>query len=165
MPTNDTTLILARWRAQLHDVGCSPLDFLDLVQTSVEETLFPGIEFSNVLRREGSFFSLDRVYLRIRHDRLYFDVSAFVAGRTLSVSYWLHEDPPGLRDLFSEIPGLGAVLTHVLDRPTYYRVDAIETVQHLIHGAILSVCDRLAEETRNPVLPDEERQPVWEAIW
>lgn len=164
MPTDDAP-ILARWRAQLHDVACSPLDFLDLVQTAVQETLFPGIEFSTIVRREGSFLSADRIYLRIRHDRLYFDVSAFVAGRNLSVSYWLHEDPPSLTDLFSEIPGLGAVLTHVLDRATYYRVDAIETMQHVVHDAILSVCDRLAAEARNPVLPNPERQAIWEAIW
>lgn len=164
MPT-DNFPILARWRAQLQDAACSPLDFLDLVQTAVEETLFPGFDFTYVVRREGSFLSADRVYLRIRHDSMYFDVSAFIAGRTLSVSYWLHEDPPGITDLFSEIPGIGAVLTHVLDRATYYRVDAIETMQHVVHDAILSVCDQLAEEARNPILPANERQATWEAIW
>ena len=164
MPMDDHQ-ILARWRAQLRDVECSPLNFLDLVGTAVEETLFPDIHLSNVLRREGAFFSADRVYLRIRHQRLYFDVSAFVAGRVLSVAYWLHEDPPGLRELFSEIPAMRAVLSHLLERPTYYRVDAIETFQHVIHDAILSVCDQLADERRNPLLPNEERQPVWEEIW
>ncbi len=163
--SSDEHEILARWRAQLHDVECSPLNFLDLTRTAVEETLFPDIHFSNALRREGSLFSPDRIYLRIRHHRLYFDVSAFVAGRVLSVAYWLHQDPPGLRELFSEIPGMRGVLSHLFERPTYYRVDVIETFQHVVHDAILSVCDRLAEETRNPLLPDRERQPVWEEIW
>ncbi len=163
MPSDDQ--ILARWRVQMPNLPCSPLDFLHLVQSAVDETLFPDVEFSNVLRREGAFFSPDRIYLRIRHHRLYFDVSALVAGRCLSVAYWLHEDPPGLRELFSEIPGVGAVITHVLDRPTYYRVDLIETFQHSVHDAILGVWDRLAEETRNPLLPPDERQPIWEEIW
>ncbi len=163
MPRDD--LILARWRAQLQDVACSPLAFLDLVHGAVEDTLFPDIEFSEILRCEGAFFSPDRVYLRIRHHRLYFDVSAFVAGRCLSVVYWLHEDPPGLRDLFSEIPGVGTVIWHVFEPPTYYRVDFIETFQHVVHDAILSVCDSLAEELRNPLLPEGERQPIWEEIW
>ena len=164
MPKHDETM-LSRWRVQLDDVDCTPLGFLERVRTAVEGTSFPGLEIATVMRREGSVFTHDRAYLRIRYHRLYFDVAALVAGRVLSVGYWLHADPPGVTELFSEIPVIGAVLNHLIDRPTYYRVDLVETFQHVVDNAVRAVCDDVVEEARDRVLPDEDRLPVWHRIW
>ena len=164
MPNRNHRL-LARWRAQLDDVDCTPLGFLDRVRTAVEDSSFPDVEIAAVMRREGSVFSHDRAYLRIRYHRLYFDVTAVVTGRILGVSFWLHKDPPGVLELFSEIPGVGGVLRHVFDRATYYRVDILETFQHMVNDAVRTVCDQVVDEARDHLLPDEDRQPVWHRIW
>ncbi len=164
MPTKDHP-ILARWRAQLAGINCSPLAFFALVQDAISEAAFPQVEFSDVVHREGGLFTADRIYLRVRHRDMYFDVSAFVAGRYLVVGYWLLQDPPGVRDLLAEIPGIAFVVDRAIVPATYYAVDAIEAFQHAVHDAILRVCDDLSNWHNTSLLTEEQRQPIWEDIW
>lgn len=164
MPPVDDQL-LARWRAQLTGINSSPLRFFELVEEAIAEATFPDIEFRDVVHREGGWLTYDRIYLRIRHRTLYFDVSAFVAGHYLVVGYWLLHDAPGIRDLFAELPAIGFVVDRALAPTTYYSVDLIETFQHVVHDAILRVCDDLSNGAEAPVLAEEDRQPIWEAIW
>lgn len=157
--------IVARWRGELHGVDCSPLQFFERVAQAVEETGFPNIRFSEARRREVGFFSAERIYFRIRCEQLFFDVSAFVAGRTLVVGYWLHVDHPGLFELFSEIPGVGFLLDHLVRPATYYRVDLIQSFQHAVHDSIIHVMDELAERNGIDLLPENDRHPVWNEVW
>ena len=157
--------ILARWRASLHDVDCTPLEFFALVREGVEASELPGLSFSEITRAEGGLFSPGRIYFRIRCDRLFFDISAFVAGRALAISYWLHEDLPGVRELFSEIPPLGFLIESVIKPATYYKVDLLETFQHAVHDAIIGIFDELSQRNGAPLLPDDLRQPIWEEVW
>lgn len=157
--------ILARWQTQLIGVSCTPLAFFEEVEDAVRECEFPDTSFSQITRREGGSFSARRVYLRIRFDRLFFDVSAFVSGGSLVVGYWLHEDLPGISDLFSEIPGIGFLLEQTMNSATYYRVDYFEHFQRAVHDSILHVVDELSERNGTALLSEAARQPIWDEIW
>lgn len=163
--SNTDGSILARWQGKLENVHCSPLEFFEMMQVSVLEKELPNLTFSRIVRREGGWFSPRRIYLRIRYQRLYFDISAFVVGSAICIGCWLHEDAPGVADLFSEIPGLGFLIDRTTRAATYYTVDFIEHFQRTIHDSILQVVDELSEETGMENLSDEARQPIWEEIW
>ncbi len=156
--------ILARWQIRLNGTACSPLEFFESVQASVMEKELPNISFSQITRREGRWLSPKRIYLRISCQKLFFDVSAFVAGHCLVVGWWLHKDPPGVGDLFSELPGIGSLLEKTT-RASYYSVDFIEHLQRTIHESILQVADAISVENESAPVPDEIWQPVWDEIW
>ncbi len=163
--TNIDGQILARWQGSLEDACCTTLMFLEMVQDTILEKELSNISFSYITRREGGWFSPERVYLRIRCKRLYFDTSAFVAGNSLIVSWWLHRDAPGVADLLSELPGVGHILEKTTRAATYYTVDYIEYFQRSVHESIIQSLDNLSEQNELPYLPETEGQPVWEEIW
>lgn len=157
--------ILARWQTTLELNVCSPLEFYERVENELLESELPDLQFSNVTRNEGGWFSSHRTYLRIRYQRLYFDVSAFVGGRFLIVGWWLHLDSQGITDLFSELPILGFLLEKITQPDTYYRVDYLEFFQRSVHDSILRVVDEQREQNGFPLLNAEARIPIWEEIW
>lgn len=157
--------ILARWQTSLENVVCSPLEFYELVEHSLIESELPNLSFSQITRNEGGWFSPRRVYLRIRYQRLYFDVSAFVGGNALIVGWWLQEDAPGVTDLLAEIPGFGFLMEKTTRAATYYKVDFIEHFQRTVHASVLQTVDKLSEANGLSYLPDKTRVPIWEEIW
>lgn len=162
---NSAGNILARWQTAQENVACSPLEFYEMVENSLTESELPSISFSQTTRNEGGWFSPRRIYLRIRYQKLYFDVSAFVVGSSLIISWWLHEDASGVTDLLAEIPGLSFLIEKTTRTATYYKVDYVEYFERTVHAAILRVIDELSEENGLSFLPDEARVPVWEEIW
>ena len=157
--------ILARWQTALENAACSPLEFFGRVENAIMEQEIPNLSFSQITRRQGNLFSPRRIYLRIRHQKLYFDVSAFVVGRSLIVGWWLHETQPGVAELLAELPGFGAFMERIIGPATYYSVDYIEYFQRAVHDSVLRVVDELSEENGFAVLPEADRQPIWEEIW
>lgn len=164
MPHSDGN-ILARWQTTLEMGVCSPLEFYEMIENSLTECELPNLQFSRITRNEGGWFSPRRVYLRIRWQRLYFDVSAFVVGNSLIVGWWLHQDSPGVGDLLSEISIFSFLMEKTTRAATYYTVDYVEFIQHAVHNSMLQVVDELREENGLGYLPDEARVPVWEEIW
>lgn len=164
MPNSDEN-ILARWQTSFENVVCSPLEFYESVENSLTECELPNLRFSQVTRNEGGWFSPRRVYLRIRYQRLYFDVSAFIAGNSLIVGWWLHENAPRVGDLLSEIPIFSFLMEKTTRAATYYTVDYVEYFERTVHASILRVVDDLSEQNGLAILPAEARVPVWEEIW
>ena len=164
MPRSDGQL-LARWRASVPAGEYTPLEFYSRVEEKLAEAEFDRLRFSEVARRERGLFAPRRVYLRIRCDHLFFDLSAFVAGNRLTVGYWLHADHPGIADLFSEVPGMRFAIDAFTGPATYFRIDFLEAFQHLVHDTILSVLDEMSEESGEVMLAGQERVPLWEEIW
>lgn len=164
MPDTDGN-ILARWQATLENAACSPLQFYDRVLHSLTRCELPDLQFSQISRSEGGWFSPRRTYLRIRYQKLYFDVSAFIAGNAMVAGWWLHLDAPGVADLLTELPVFGFLMEKTTRAGTYYSVDYIEYIQRAVHDSILRVVDELREETGLTCLPDAARVPIWEEIW
>lgn len=157
--------ILARWQTILENVEYSPLEFFDRIENSLMESGLPDLSISRIIRNEGGWFSQRRIYLRVRYQKLYFDISAFVVGSSLIISWWLHEDLSGVTDLLAEIPFFGFLIEQTTRAATYYAVDFIEYFQRAVHDSVLQIVDKLSEETGLMLLPEEQRQPLWEEIW
>lgn len=157
--------ILARWQTILGNVACTPLGFYEMVENSLMGRELPNLQFSRVTRNEGGLFSPRRLYLRIRYQRLYFDVSAFVAGDSLIVGWWLHLNASGVMDLLAEIPIFSFLMEKTTRAATYYTVDYIEYFERTVHASVLRVVDELSEENGIAFLPDEARVPKREEIW
>lgn len=162
---NSNGNILARWQTILEANVCSPLEFYQMVENELIESELPDLQLLNVTRAESGWFSPRRTYLRIRYQRLYFDVSAFMGGRFLIVGWWFHQETQGIADLFSEIPILRFLLERTTRSATYYRVDYLEFVQRSVHDSILRVVDGLRGQNGLPLLSAEARIPVWEEVW
>ena len=157
--------ILARWQTALENTACSPLEFYERVEQSLAERELPNLQFAQITRSEGGWFSPRRIYLRIRYQNLYFDISAFVVGSSLIVGWWLHEDSSGVSDLLTELPGFGFLIERTIRAATYYSVDYLEYLQKAVHDSVLHVVDELSEENGLALLTDENRQPIWEEVW
>lgn len=164
MPKPDGN-ILARWQTSLANTACSPLEFFNRVETSLIEGELPDLKISQINRREGGWFTPRRIYLRASYQKLYFDISSFVAGSSLVVGWWLHKDLPDVFDLLAEIPCLGFLIEKTTSAATYYTVDFIEYFERSVHNTILQVIDELLEESESAFLPDEARKPIWEELW
>lgn len=158
------TQLLARWSGSIRDTTCSPLEFYGRLEEEILASGLASIKFSQFRRREGGIFSPLRIYFRIQCERLYFDLCAFIFGRSLVVSYWLHVERYGVVDLLEEIPGVGFLIESTIRPATYYSVDVIEHFQHEVHGAVMHVIDELSVND-GARLPPDARQPIWEQIW
>lgn len=137
--------LLSRWQSALDIAACSPLEFYDLVADELASRDLPGLRFSYCQRKEGGWFSPKRRYLRVRFEKLYFDISASVVGKSLVVSWWLHKDLPGVTDLFAEIPGLGMLINRTVRATTYFHVDLIEHLQTTVHSVVVRVLSELSD--------------------
>lgn len=157
--------ILGRSAALIRDPAGTPLEFLDLVEELVRASQLTGLEYSRVGRREGGPFSPRRIYLRIRLERMFFDVTAFVSGNALSVSYWLHKDLPGVTDLLCEIPVLGFLIQLARGDSTYFRVDDIETTQRMIDDAFSLAVEEFTTMKRSAELPPLEDAGETRKLW
>jgi len=137
---------ISRWTGQILPTRVSPLDFYERIRILLLETNFPGMEFARVTRRERGWLSAKRTYLRIRYNTLFFDICAFPLGGRLMVSWWLHCDPPGIVDLFTEIPVVGFLLKGTIKAATYMGVDRNAAFQHSVDQAIRQVVNELIED-------------------
>ncbi len=164
MPNRNVN-ILARWQTVIESVACSPLEFFDRIENSLTECELPNLSISQIIRSEGGWFSQRRIYLRVRYQKMCFDISAFIIGGCLIVGWWLHEDLSGVTDLLAEIPLFGFLIENTTRAPTYYAVDFIEYFQRVVHDSVLRIVDELSEENGFALLPEENRQPLWEEIW
>lgn len=81
--------VLSHWLFSAEDLNASALELYDAVEAALRARQVPGVSFSRVLQREGGLLSARREYLRVRRERLAFDIGAAPFGRTFFVSVWL----------------------------------------------------------------------------
>ncbi len=157
--------IIAHWETSIRGGALTPRVLLDRIETALREQEIDRIHFSYIVRPERGLFSARRLYLRIRFDRLFFDVSAFVNGDGLTVSYWLHREWPGLEELFGEIPVIGFLIERAAGRATYYHVDRITALQRLVHESIGRIVADAALDKPGDVLPGPGNVAIRDDIW
>lgn len=160
MPNPNGT-ILSHWHISLENVMCSPLDFYQSVIDLIEQKGFPNINFTEITRNEGGWFSRhQRIYLRVRQNHLFFDICAFPMGNSFTISSWLQEGSPGTIDLFSEIPILGYVIEKTIHASNFYTVDTVMSFQRMVHNSVLQIVDELTDDFEMERIPNQFRQPI-----
>lgn len=148
-------VLLTRWTSVLSHPQISPLEFYALVAERTAASEISKLKFSYFARREGGWFSARRIYLKISHGQLFFDLCAFRHADLLVLSYWLHRKKGGIIELLMEVPPARFIIERTIRTATYFDVDYIEFVQRTIHNSILEVVNELTVERDQVFLPAE----------
>jgi hypothetical protein len=105
---------LGHWNAFFDDFATSPLDFYKEVETAVAARGLPDVTISRVEYRQAGVLSDRREYLRVRRERLVFDICAAPYGKGFFFSWWFLDYPASWAKAFvillALLGGLGALL-------------------------------------------------------
>ena len=138
--------VAQRWRSgspkvtgetELHeDFQASPKYFYELVEKALERRKVPELTFSRVYYREGWIFSAKREYLRIKREKIVFDICCAPFGTGLFISIWLVEYPESNNPI--------SRLFRWFFRPiTYYRADTIAMYRLSVKSAVAEATKQL----------------------
>jgi hypothetical protein len=83
--------IISHWYNLIGSFTYSTQDYYQQIEAAVSQLQIPDLKVSRVEWKEGGMFSAKREYLRIRRDRLVFDVCGAPFGTGYFVSWWLGE--------------------------------------------------------------------------
>lgn len=86
--------VFSHWHHPVSNFQTSTQDFYAAVEQALAPHRIPGIELSRVEWKEGGAFSEKRQYLRVKREKLVFDVCAAPFGADYFFSWWLAEIPP-----------------------------------------------------------------------
>lgn len=70
------SVVRAHWYAPMLDYETNVAEFYVSIETEIKGRNFPGVEVSRIAFKEGGLLSNAREYLRIRRERILFDVGA-----------------------------------------------------------------------------------------
>jgi hypothetical protein len=86
--------VFSHWHHPVANFSTSTQDFYASVEQALAPHQVPGIETSRIEWKEGGALSANRQYLRIRREKLVFDICAAPFGADYFFSWWLAEIPP-----------------------------------------------------------------------
>lgn len=89
--------LINHWFVLLDDFSASTTEFYDTITRELDSQRMPGLEISTVEIPEGGSLSNSRVYLRMRRERLFFDVCSAPFGTSWFFSCRFGEIPMKLR--------------------------------------------------------------------
>lgn len=91
------TPVISHWHKLVDGFEASPLEYYAAVEEAVRAREIPEAHISRVEYREGGILSPVRLYLRVRHRGLAFDICGAPYGRGFFFSSWLVEKKPEVR--------------------------------------------------------------------
>jgi len=83
--------VIAHWPHLIEGFEFSSQEFYALVEKALCERQIPQAEFTRIELPEGGLLSAKRTYLRVRRERLIFDICAAPFGTGFFVSTWFWE--------------------------------------------------------------------------
>lgn len=156
---------ISSWNHLVHDIPCTPREFLDRVVVLIESRNVPQVRIQWVTHGRGSLGR--RRYLRVSHRETYMDIGAFPYGDGFALS-WVHQSRRSndlaarvlgfFISLYSLIPWMRETNKKVLrpmqgwiskDRRTIYHKDDEIMFQKIIHECIVAVLMDLTSERGN----------------
>jgi hypothetical protein len=93
MPRHSDGVVLSNWHTLFENFSTSTQDFYRAVEEAVDRRDLPDVEISRVLWSEGGVGSAKREYLRIRRQRVVFDICSAPYGNGHFFSWWLAKVP------------------------------------------------------------------------
>lgn len=88
MPKAPSTII-SHWNQLFENFNYSTNDYYQKIEEALQQRQIPDIQVSCVNWPEGGIFSAKRQYLRVRRERLVFDICGAPFGTGYFVSWWL----------------------------------------------------------------------------
>ena len=88
--------VVSHWYVPIDHFEFSTVDFYDKVEAALESRKVPGLETTREEINEGGLLSDKRLYLRLKRERLVFDICAAPFGTSYFFSFRLVELPLGI---------------------------------------------------------------------
>jgi hypothetical protein len=98
------------WYTPVEDFQFSTSEFYDLIEKKLSERKVPGLQISRELFHEGGLLSDKREYLRLKRERLVFDICAAPFGTSYFFSFRFVELPLTINPLEVLIVFIGLLL-------------------------------------------------------
>lgn len=99
--------VISHWSTLIENFQVPPLSFYQAVEEALVRREVPQTKNSRVDYREAGALSANREYLRVKRDKLVFDIYAAPFGTGFFVSYWLAEDRVQLNPILRVLAVLG----------------------------------------------------------
>lgn len=94
-----TEEIIEHWYSPVNNCEFVTDDFYQMIEKELTARKVPGLEISRIAFSEGGLLSDKREYLRLRRERLVFDICAAPFGTSYFFSFRLVELPLGIKPL------------------------------------------------------------------
>lgn len=144
-------VVISRWQHIFDGVKFSSDEFYTSLNEIVASKEMPDVDIEIVHFDQASFYSPDRVYLRLRRDDSMFLVCAAPFGTGFFVSWWYGTPVNWFKEILLMIPLLGWILRKTVYTRTFYKQDVdgmfSETVKQCVKEAIEKMTS--AKGTRN----------------
>jgi hypothetical protein len=128
--------VLNHWYAPVDNFQFVTSEFYQMIEKELQARKVPGLEISRVEFSEGGLLSDKREYLRLKRERLVFDICAAPFGTSYFFSFRFVELPLGIKPLELLIFWVGLVLTFGLLAKLFGTISGILLFLALVVGAI-----------------------------
>lgn len=91
--------VISHWYVPIDHFDYSSVDFYEKIEATLESRKVPGLEIKREEINEGGLLSDKRLYLRLKRERLVFDICAAPFGTSFFFSFRLVEQPLGIKPL------------------------------------------------------------------
>ena len=103
--------VIKHWYSPVDDFQFATSEFYGMIEKELQARKVPGLEISRVEFSEGGLLSDKRDYLRLKRERLVFDICAAPFGTSYFFSFRFVELPLGIKPLELLIFFVGAAVT------------------------------------------------------
>jgi len=92
-------VVISHWSTLIEDFQGSSIAFYEALELALARRQLPATKNERIDYRETGLLSAKREYIRVRREKIVFDVCAAPFGTGFFISYWLAEDRPQLNPL------------------------------------------------------------------
>jgi hypothetical protein len=136
--------VLNHWSHSFRSFSMSSDEFYGELEKMLKQTEMPNAIISKSMHKEGGILSAKRMYLRIKHGDIVFDVCAAPFGRDFFISWWLYETTGTMRTMFRQTK-FGNFLNERAANRTFYQIDEEDMFRSCVHECILETIDQVSE--------------------
>ncbi|MCW3111477.1 MAG: hypothetical protein JWQ09_5983 [Segetibacter sp.] len=148
--------VLSHWSHSFRSFVISSDLFYGELEKTLQEHEMPHSKIERTKHKEGGLLSASRVYLRIKHGDIVFDVCASPFGRDFFISWWLYETAGTMRTLLKNTK-VGNFLTDRATKRTFYQIDEEDMFRSCVHECILHTITKVTEGKGITQLTDSEK--------
>jgi hypothetical protein len=152
--------VFSNWYYSVQGISITPSDFYSELEQRLASRQIPKCNITSYEWREGGFFSGSRLYLRVRRQKLLFDICGAPFGTTFFFSWWLSAKRSAFVELLLKIPIVQLLCLPFLRPPSFYEIDTAMVYQDTVHGAVLEAVEHLTKAGGLHPLTDAERKPI-----
>lgn len=102
--------VISHWYVPVDHFDYSSVDFYEKIEAALESRQVPGLDAKREEIREGGLLSDKRLYLRLKRERLVFDICAAPFGTSFFFSFRLVELPLGIKLIQLAVLFLGSLI-------------------------------------------------------